>query len=80
MGPWIWGRIKRSDHRAFALCRRFRDQEIQRRVSRAEVALSKTRRRSSIVRAVEEVSAKIEKQVCTKCACVWGGGVDVPDR
>ncbi len=62
-GPWVWGKIKKSDHKAFAWCQRMRAQEIQRRVSQADIVY-RNRRRSSIQAQLAESVAKLEQQVC----------------
>ncbi len=79
LGPWVWGKIKRSNHWALWLCHRLRAREIQKRVSRAEDALvaGQRRRRASVAAQLASSVASIEAQVGSR-VCYSRGAVGRP--
>jgi hypothetical protein len=80
VGPWVWSKVRSSNHRVFHPCRRLRASEIPQRVSAqgpGDVVDHGGRRRPSAADQLAASLAQIETQVC-HCACVAYAAQHVP--
>jgi hypothetical protein len=65
VGPWVWSKLKASNHRALACCQALRARALRQRLSKVEDALSRggRHRRSSIVVRLAASVTQLEAQV-----------------